>query len=153
MLPLVAGCRVVRWLQEASGAGCLRLRAAPRLGSEQPPACLPAVCLHACFRSQRLCFAACAAPAATCRHVPHCLLPSAGVIEMTKGQNLRALYGVCACAAQLAGARRSGGGGGDAASEEALPRLAADALQQQYALHCPAKLPLVRGMLKSQGLL
>ncbi|EFN53747.1 hypothetical protein CHLNCDRAFT_136338 [Chlorella variabilis] len=74
-----------------------------------------------------------------------------GVIEMTKGQNLRALYGVCACAAQLSGVRRSERGGG--ADVEELPRLAAAALQQQYAVHCPDKLPLVRSMLKAQGLL
>ncbi len=77
--------------------------------------------------------------------------PCAAVIEMTRGQNLRALYGACACAAQLAGTRRGGSGGGE--GEEEVGRLAAQALQQQYAVHCPAKLPLVRGMLKAQGLL
>jgi hypothetical protein len=81
---------------------------------------------------------------------------------MTRGQSMRALYGVCACAAQLAGVRRSERGGGGSASggggkgeegEGELAKLAADRLQQQYALHCPSKLPLVRAMLKSQGLL
>lgn len=76
----------------------------------------------------------------------------AGVIEMTKGRSTRALYGACACTAQLAGLRRSGGGGGDEDGAD-VARLAAEALQQQYALHCPDKLPLVRGMLKAQGLL
>lgn len=75
-----------------------------------------------------------------------------GVIEMTKGRSTRALYGACACTAQLAGLRRSGGGGGDEDGAD-VARLAAEALQQQYALHCPDKLPLVRGMLKAQGLL
>ncbi|KAI3425316.1 hypothetical protein D9Q98_009081 [Chlorella vulgaris] len=74
-----------------------------------------------------------------------------GVIELSKGQNLRALCGVCACAAQLSGIRR--GAGGSSTGEEELPRLAGERLQQQYAVHCPAKLPLVRGMLKAQGLL
>jgi hypothetical protein len=72
---------------------------------------------------------------------------------MTKGENLRALCGVCACAAQLAGVRRSERGGSSGSEEDELPRLAAEKLQQQYAVHCPAKLPLVRGMLKAQGLL
>lgn len=72
---------------------------------------------------------------------------------MTRGQNLRALHGACSCTAQLAGARRGGGGGGGGEGGEEVGRLAAEALQQQYALHCPAKLPLVRGMLKAQGLL
>lgn len=77
---------------------------------------------------------------------------------MTKGQNLRALYGVCTCAAQLAGTRRSGSGGGSGgvaaeAEGEELARLSSESLQQLYAVHCPAKLPLVRGMLKAQGLL
>ncbi len=72
---------------------------------------------------------------------------------MTKGQNLRALYGVCACAAQLAGLRRSERGISSGGEEEELPRLAAQQLQQQYAIHCPDKLPMVRSMLKAQGLL
>lgn len=73
---------------------------------------------------------------------------------MTRGESLRALCGVCSCTAQLAGLRRSErGGGGGGGEEEELPRLAAEKLQQQYAVHCPAKLPLVRGMLKAQALL
>lgn len=79
-----------------------------------------------------------------------------GVIEMTRGRNLRALYGVCACAAQISGLRRGGGGGSGGADEEdgaELAKLSAQSLQQQYAVHCPDKLPLVRGMLKAQGLL
>lgn len=69
---------------------------------------------------------------------------------MTRGASMRALYGVCACAAQLAGVRRGGGGDGDGGE---LARAAAEALQRQYAVHCPSKLPLVRGMLAAQGLL
>lgn len=69
---------------------------------------------------------------------------------MTRGRSTRAMYGVCACAAQLAGVRR---GGGDAEDGSDVARLAAEALLQQYALHCPDKLPLVRGMLHAQGLL
>lgn len=76
----------------------------------------------------------------------------AGVIEMTKGRSIRALYGVCACAAQLAGLRRGGGGGGGDDDGGDVAQLAAEMLQQQYALHCPAKLPLVRSMLRAQGL-
>ncbi|KAL4420359.1 hypothetical protein ABPG77_006166 [Micractinium sp. CCAP 211/92] len=75
-----------------------------------------------------------------------------GVIEMTKGRSIRALYGVCACAAQLAGLRRGGGGGGGDDDGGDVAQLAAEMLQQQYALHCPAKLPLVRSMLRAQGL-
>lgn len=67
----------------------------------------------------------------------------AGVIEITGGENTRALVGAAACAAQLA--RRGGG------SE--LGELAGEALRQQYALRCPGKLPLVEAMLKSQGLM
>ena len=90
---------------------------------------------------------------------PHARRPlaarcAAGVIEMTQGRNLRALYGACACAAQLAGARRGGGGsGGSSGDGEQVGRLAAEALLQQYAVSCPGKLPVVRGMLKDQGLL
>lgn len=73
---------------------------------------------------------------------------------MTRGRNMRALYGVCACAAQLAGVRRGGGGGSSSGEDEAeVAKLAAESLQQQYAVHCPSKLPLVRAMLKAQGLL
>jgi hypothetical protein len=71
---------------------------------------------------------------------------------MTKGRNLRALCGICSCTAQLAGLRRSERGGGEA-DEADLARLAGEQLQQLYAVHCPAKLPLVRGMLAAQGLL
>ena len=100
-------------------------------------------------------------PAAIDRFAPLRCPPPAGVLEMTKGGNTRALCGVCACAAQLsvAGSRRGGGGGvaaaaaARAAGDEDLGRLAAEALQRQYAVHCPAKLPLVRGMLAAQGLL
>ena len=99
-----------------------------------------------------------------------------GVLEMTAGRELRALYGVCACAAQLAaggggkergggggsgGGRGGGGGGGAAGAESAedreaaaeLGRLSAEALLQRYALQAPDKLPLVKAMLAAQGLL
>lgn len=89
-----------------------------------------------------------------------------GVLEMTNGRELRALYGVCACAAQLGGGGKERGGSGSgrsggAAAETAedreaaaeLGRLSAEALVQRYALLCPDKLPLVEGMLAAQGLL
>ena len=72
---------------------------------------------------------------------------------MTKGRSLRALCGICSCTAQLAGLRRSERGGSGEAEESGLARLAGEQLQQLYAVHCPAKLPLVRGMLAAQGLL
>jgi hypothetical protein len=86
---------------------------------------------------------------------------------MTNGRDLRALYGVCACAAQLAGVRGSGGGGGgssrggggggggdgDAGQAAAeLGKVAGEALVQRYALSRPDKLPLVKAMLAAQGL-
>lgn len=75
---------------------------------------------------------------------------SAGVIEMSEGRNLRALYGVCACAAQLGGVKGRESREDDDAG---LPGLAAEALLQRYAEGAPDKLPLVRAMLKVQGLL
>jgi tetratricopeptide (TPR) repeat protein len=80
-----------------------------------------------------------------------------GVIEMTGGENARALYGVCACAAQLAsGSGKSKGSssssGGDGGKNE-LGGLAGEALRQQYAVKNSDKLPLVNAMLKGQGLM
>ena len=69
---------------------------------------------------------------------------------MSEGRNLRALYGVCACAAQLAGVKGRESRGDDDAG---LPKLAAEALLQRYAEDAPDKLPLVKAMLKAQGLL
>eukprot|EP00887_Chlorella_sp_A99_P000135 scaffold16.g135.t1 len=57
-----------------------------------------------------------------------------GVIEMTEGADLRALYGVCACAAQLAGARGGRGAGPD--DDAGLPKLAAEALLQANPWDC-----------------
>ena len=78
------------------------------------------------------------------------------MLELTRGDSMRALYGVCACAAQLGGGGAGGkgrGGGGGGEEDGDLPRLAAEAVLQRYALRCPAKLPLVKAMLRSQGLL
>lgn len=69
---------------------------------------------------------------------------------MTNAGNIRALYGACACGAQLAGVKGRGSSQDDDAG---LPKLAAEALLQRYAEGCPEKLPLVRAMLKAQGLL
>lgn len=81
----------------------------------------------------------------------------AGVIEMTDGRSVRALYGVCACSSQLAGVKGQGGSRSLGTSEdkeagEALAKLAAEALQQCYALTSPEKLPLVKAMLAIQRL-
>ena len=91
---------------------------------------------------------------------PPSLVPAAGVLELTRGDSMRALYGVCACAAQLGGggggkgrSGGSGGGGGGEGDDVDLPRLAGEAVLQRYALRCPAKLPLVKAMLHAQGLL
>ncbi|GAB4815904.1 hypothetical protein N2152v2_002950 [Parachlorella kessleri] len=90
-----------------------------------------------------------------------------GVVELTNGRELRALYGVCACTAQLTGVRggsssgsRSSGGGGAAAGDAVetaqsaaeFGKLAGEALLQRYALSCPDKLPLVKAMLAGQGI-
>jgi len=75
-----------------------------------------------------------------------------GIIEMTGGENTRALYGVCACAAQLAtGGKSKGSGKNDEKSE--LGGLAGEALRQQYAVKNSDKLPLVDAMLKGEGLM
>lgn len=76
---------------------------------------------------------------------------------MTDGRSVRALYGVCACSSQLAGVKGQGGSRSLGTSEdkeagEALAKLAAEALQQCYALTSPEKLPLVKAMLAIQRL-
>ena len=72
----------------------------------------------------------------------------AGVLEMTRGVSMRALYGVSACAAQLSGLK-----GRDKADEGCLGGVAAQALLQQYAQRAPDSLPAVKAMLGGQGLL
>jgi ER membrane protein complex subunit 2 len=81
-----------------------------------------------------------------------------GIIEMTGGENTRALYGVCACAAQLAssggkGSKGSGSSAGNDGGKNELGGLAGEALRQQYAIKNSDKLPLVDAMLKGQGLM
>ena len=77
-----------------------------------------------------------------------------GVIEMTNGENARALYGACACTAQMAGGRQRGGGGGGSSGESReLGTLAGETLRQQYAVRNADKLPLVTALLKKQGLM
>lgn len=88
-------------------------------------------------------------------------------LQLSEGQNLRALWGVCATSAALAP-------GGDAAGAALSPRkpaagpplaaghnaaapelgeLAAQQLQQRYVAECPAKLPFVQAALRGMGLL
>lgn len=81
-----------------------------------------------------------------------------GVIEVSGGRNVRALYGACACAALAGGTKKAGGsqkGQGSKGDEGAkeLGRLAGEALLQRYGVSAEAKLPLVKAMLTSQGLL
>ncbi|KAG7671552.1 hypothetical protein Ndes2526B_g09286 [Nannochloris sp. 'desiccata'] len=75
-----------------------------------------------------------------------------GIIEMTGGENTRALYGVCACAAQLAPGGKSKGSGRSGGKNE-LGGLAGEALRQQYAVKNGDKLSLVDAMLKGEGLM
>jgi ER membrane protein complex subunit 2 len=84
----------------------------------------------------------------------------AGVVEATGGGSVRALLGVCACAAQLAGKSKGSSGGGSAGQrggreddDAGLPAAAAAATLERYAAVCPDKVPLVREMLKAQGVL
>lgn len=78
-----------------------------------------------------------------------------GAIEVTKGRSVRALYGVCAAAAQLEGAKpqRGGGGGDEDDGDGGLPGVAAEALLARYGAECEGKLALVKAMLKAQRLL
>lgn len=79
------------------------------------------------------------------------------VVELTDGRSVRALYGLCACATQpAAGGRQRGSGGGsgkDGGVARAAAAAAAEALVARYAAGSPGKLPLVKAMLKAQGLL
>jgi tetratricopeptide (TPR) repeat protein len=75
-----------------------------------------------------------------------------GIIEMTGGENTRALYGVCACEAQLATGGKSKGSGSSGGKSE-LGGLAGEALRQHYAVRNSDKLPLVDAMLKGEGLM
>lgn len=91
-----------------------------------------------------------------------------GVIEAMESTQLRALYGVCACTAQLmdiqstrgnnAGAKRGKGetdsGGGETdADGETLATLVAEQLVELHARCSPEKLSMVKAMLKSQNIL
>jgi ER membrane protein complex subunit 2 len=70
-----------------------------------------------------------------------------GVLELTEGKNVRALYGVCLCGSALQTKAGRGASGVAAADDDAgLPALAAEALVQRYAVECPDKLALVKGM-------
>lgn len=85
-----------------------------------------------------------------------------GIIEVTNGNHVRALYGLCLCASQLSTASSSSSGlkkAGKSAVKNppsVLGTLAANALLQQYAAlkNSPRKkAPLVKAMLISQNLL
>lgn len=91
-----------------------------------------------------------------------------GVIEAMESTQLRALYGVCACTAQLmdsqstrgnnAGTKRGKGetdsGGGETdADGETLATLVAEQLVELHARCSPEKLSVVKAMLKSQNIL
>lgn len=71
----------------------------------------------------------------------------AAAVQLSGGKNVRALYGLTACAAQLGGIKGSAG-----KDPEELGSLAARLLQQTYSRHCPDKLKLVQDLLKLQGL-
>jgi tetratricopeptide (TPR) repeat protein len=75
-----------------------------------------------------------------------------GIIEMTGGENARALYGVCACAAQLATKSKGSSSSGESGGKNELAGVAGEALRQQYAVKNSDKLSLVNAMLKAQGL-
>ena len=74
---------------------------------------------------------------------------------------MRALYGVCACAAQLEGVKQRGGPGARqvgtdlaaAADNSGMPEVAAQALLVKYAKQGEMKLAGVRAMLRAQRLL
>ena len=71
-----------------------------------------------------------------------------GLIEITGGENARALYGAAACTAQLGGGKRSG----SSKSDSELGVLAGETLVQQYGAKNPRKVPLVEAMLRAQDL-
>jgi ER membrane protein complex subunit 2 len=79
-------------------------------------------------------------------------------IEATEGSNVKALYGVCACVAQLAGAGKRGASGSKATADadeegEAVAEVAGEELLARHARLAPDKLSMVKGMLKAQRLL
>ncbi|CAK0782567.1 hypothetical protein CVIRNUC_005779 [Coccomyxa viridis] len=67
-------------------------------------------------------------------------------IDISSGQNARALYGLCAASAQLKGDSK----GRDGKVPPDLPELAGEALLQLYAKEAPSKLPLVTALLEAQ---
>ncbi|KAK9791594.1 hypothetical protein WJX73_009768 [Symbiochloris irregularis] len=71
----------------------------------------------------------------------------AAAVQLSKGTNVRALYGLCACSAQLSGIKGSVG-----KDQEELGRKAAELLQKLYAARSPDKLKMVTELLKAQGL-
>lgn len=73
----------------------------------------------------------------------------AKAVQLSNGLSLRALYGLCACAAELGD--KDAKGSSPAAAE--LGIAAADALQRVYQEQAPDKLPLVRKLLNKQGVL
>lgn len=81
-----------------------------------------------------------------------------GVIEVTNGKHVRALYGLCLCASASSSSASSSSSSSSSASKRAgktasktspsaLSVLAADALLQQYALKKSPQVPLVKAML------
>lgn len=69
-----------------------------------------------------------------------------GIIEITGGENARALYGAAACTAQLAGGQKRGTSSKNGGE---LGALVGETLVQQYSARNPEKLPLVEAMLRS----
>eukprot|EP00271_Cylindrocystis_brebissonii_P006914 TRINITY_DN19848_c1_g1_i1.p1 TRINITY_DN19848_c1_g1~~TRINITY_DN19848_c1_g1_i1.p1 ORF type:complete len:316 (+),score=68.68 TRINITY_DN19848_c1_g1_i1:570-1517(+) len=80
----------------------------------------------------------------------------AAAVQYSGGHNLRALYGLCLCAAAAAptGKTSRGGGGSkeDGSLESVLPKLAAQTIESEYRKHCPEKLTLVTASLGKLGL-
>jgi hypothetical protein len=68
----------------------------------------------------------------------------AKAVQLSAGLSARALYGICACTAQLEKEARS-------LNLELAPA-AVDTLLQQYRGAAPDKLPLVKALLQKQGL-
>ncbi len=73
----------------------------------------------------------------------------AGALELTDGRSARALYGATAVAGQLQGGKP---GERLEAEEARLCQQSASMLVKLYRAQCPAKLPLLRELLKQQGL-
>ncbi|KAK9830222.1 hypothetical protein WJX72_010425 [[Myrmecia] bisecta] len=79
----------------------------------------------------------------------------AAAVKLSKGENTRALYGVCACQAQLNGIGKVSGRGASSAGTEDhsdLASLAAATLVQRYQAQAPDMLPLVEALLTSEQL-